>query len=239
MTCRLITELAARREWSGSMLVVREDRDLKPDFQIIGLRALAVVLVSLPLWRSGVLFVQDIPYLLALLVAAGSLWQAQRMATDLKAARNSTSWRLAVSPDRVWINMRSYRHYHWPRTDKTVFAFDRADIDQFHAVRFRSGALPELAICLEQPLIRDHVVALIEENCRMEQGRFGYTRAAHEPVRLEKNLRIVRLQVDNCRPNLSQTLDKLRLSWPVEATRASGFPEDNLLPNDPELDIAA
>lgn len=239
MTARLMTELASRREWGGGMMVVREDRDLKPDFQIIGLRGLALVLVTLPLWRSGILFIEDIPYWLSLLVAGGSAWYAQRMAVDLKAARVSSSWRLAVARDRVWVNMRSYLHHYWPRTDKTVLAFDRADIAEFHAVRFRGGFQPELAICLTEPLPKSFIRALVEENCRMEQGRFGYTRAPHEPLRIEKNGRVLRLQIERTRPGLTQVLDKLRLTWPVEATRSAGNPEDSLLPNDPGIFEAA
>ena len=69
MPLRLLTEAEARAEWSGDLLIIRQQRIAFEDLGVMFLKTIVVALVTLPLWQG--LFVEAawIPYWLALLLA--------------------------------------------------------------------------------------------------------------------------------------------------------------------------
>lgn len=235
MTIRLLSAAEARREWTGDMLVVREDRDLLHDFKLFGMRCGAAFLLTYPLWRPDVSPFRDIPYLLLFLLAGWLLYASWRLGRELKAARHPEGWLMAASRERVWLHLRSYLHAGWPRVHKTVLCLDRADIDVIYPVKVQRQAAMQLAIRLEQPLPPALIEALMNENTRMERGRFGYGRQNHEPVRLEENGQTLRVMFGMQIPPLGPALDKLRLFYPVDPPHAVPEPEAYLLPSEMPL----
>lgn len=233
MSVALLTESEARRQWSGNMLVVREDRTLIPDFAVIGLRCMALALVSLPFWSKGILFMEDIPALVALLGAGWCVFRSFVIAADLKAARAPSSWLFAASREKVWVHFRSYLHHEWSAVDKTVFAMERTDIDHLCALAGPDGSKIQLAIRLEQPLPPEFIEALMIENTRADGVAFRRPRHAHEPVRLEKNLCTLRILFGNTIPSFTLVRDKLRLDYRVDPARSVADLEAGLLPDEP------
>lgn len=232
MSLRLITESVARREWAGEMMVVREDRNLKHDFILLGCRAAIAVLVLLPLWRPDMWGFRDIPYSYALLAALGFLAVSLVISMDLKAARAPSSWLMAASRERIWVQFRSYRHHQWPRTDATVFAIERSDIESMFGVKVPRNPEPQLAIRLSETIPHEVIDVLMDENTRLEGKGFLRGRHNHEPVRLEMDERTLRIMFRNNIPSLGAALDKLRLNYDVDPPHSIPSPDAGLLPSE-------
>lgn len=235
MALRLITESVARREWAGDMMVVREDRNLKSDIVLFLSYTAIALLVLLPFWRPDVPVIRDISYSYALFAAVLLFAYAYYISADLKAARAPASWLLAASRERIWVQFRSYKHYQWPRTDPTVFALERSDIDSIFGVKIPRNNEPQMAIKLVEKIPHEMIDILMDENTRLEGNGFLRGRHNHEPVRIEKDERTLRLMFKTNLPTLAFALDKLRLNYDIDPPRSIPEPEAYLLPNEMPL----
>ncbi len=241
MALQLLTEAEARSQWSGDLTIVRQQRVAFEDLGVMVLRTIIVALVTLPLWRDLFIEFRIIPYWLALLSAAVLFYFTHSMGKDLQAARQQGAWLLVSNRKTVWLNFRSYWHWRWPATDKTILRLDGEDIDHLTLVKVLDQSPPQLSIHLRHPLPDEVMDRILEENHRLGQARFGHSRIRHGPVALEIGGQTLRVRWSRELPGLREVAEKLRLSFTFEPTRRIDHAQADLMafvPRPSEDDLA-
>ncbi len=148
---QLFTEGQARTLIPQNALVVRVAHHWWGYPFVYGVAVLALVCVTLPFWRGYWPKLPDLPVWICAFFGGILLLLARLFIGNLTAASQPSSWLLAVTPDRLWVNFRSYHHWRWPHEDKTVLRIDRLDIEKLipregyivkheQRVRVRTGA---------------------------------------------------------------------------------------------------
>ena len=228
MALRLLTEADARAEWSGDLLIIRQQRIAFEDLGVMFLKTIVVALVTLPLWQG--LFVEAawIPYWLALLLALAGGAYSYVKGKDLQAARQKGAWLIVTSRKRIWVHFRSYLFWHWPDDSPTVLAIDATDIDHLVPVRMMDGTPAQLRIELKEEMPGELAEFVLDENYRMARDKAGRL-LKHAPLVIEEDLKGLRVRWNGELPSLREVCDKLRLNYQLEAPMRMERAEDNTL----------
>lgn len=216
MPVRLLTEAQARAEWSGDLLLVRQQRVAFVDLGIMLLRTVVVAMVTLPFWRPVFPEFNILPYWLALCIAAFALVFSHLKAKEVQAARRPEAWLLVANRKMIWLRFRSFWHWQWPADEPTVLAIALEDIDHLVPLRFADGTMPQLAIRLKEEMEYALADVVLDENSKLHGGKFMRGRVHHAPVVLEEGLTGLRVRWSGEFPTLRESCEKLRLNFPIE-----------------------
>lgn len=235
MALQLLTEAEARSQWVGDLLIARQQRVAFEDLGVMMLRTVVVLLVTLPLWRPLFHEFQSLPYWVALFIAFWIWLFSHFWGRELLAARQKTAWLLVANRKTIWLKFRSFWHWQWPENDKTVLRIDLEDIDYVAGVRVLDKSPPQLAIRLHQQLSEEITDRILEENHRLQTNKWGRGRVQHSPIVVEANAQTLRVRWGKEYPNVRETADKLRLSFPTEPIFRIESADANLMTYLPKL----
>jgi hypothetical protein len=235
MPLLLLTDEQARAQWTGDLIIVRQQRVAFEDLGVMMLRTLVVLLVTLPLWRPLFHEFAALPYWLALFFALWAFLFSHYWGKELVAARQKNAWLLVANRKVIWLKFRSFWHWQWPPEDKTVLRIELEDIDFIAGVRVADKSAPQLAIRFHQPLDEDTADRILEENHRLQTDRWGRSRVKHSPVVIERDGQTLRVRWGKEYPNIRETADKLRLSFPTEPILRIESADANLMNYVPKL----
>jgi hypothetical protein len=235
MTVTVLTEAEARTQWSGDLLLVRQQRIAFLDLGVMLLRTVVILMVTLPLWRAVFTEMSFLPYWVALLVAVAALLASHFMGKDIEAARHPQAWLLVANRKTIWVRFRSYVHWRWPVEDLTVVRIDLDDIDHLVPLRFTDGTPPELCINLKEPLPDEVIDAILEENIQLWADRWTRSRIKREPVVVEKTQQALRIRWAGEYPTLREACDKFRLNFPIEPPLRLEDSEDGIMHDRPRI----
>lgn len=222
----LLTEAQARAAFPADAVVVRPQ--VSGVGYVVGLvlQAGALALLVLPwerAWVPPAWALADLPTPLALLFGFFLLLLGRGIFRSTRRRRHPGAWRLALSRDKVWLNMRSVHHVDWSATDKTILQLDRHDVDR---VTPRRGKVPtgftqkngqpitkdasQIWFVLRDPVTESLMDAVLLENTKIVGGRIIRSRTHDEPLQLGKKAHDLCLTLPQTRPDFYGVLDLLR-----------------------------
>lgn len=217
MTLELLSDADARANFKAPLFHARVERNLLHDFRLISVRVMMVVLVLLPVLRGDVWLLNLLPYWLALLIVVGLFFYNRIISKDLKEVRRASSWVMNASREALFVKFLSYRRD--PEGREVVLGIPAEDVAAIHQVRSRRDDAQLLDITF-QTEIPEAIIRAIAEADEPEAPATAW------PL---KNRRTLRVNWADVVPDLSRTLDKLRLYYHVDPARVVSDPDQDLL----------